>query len=261
VLDVDDDDEGLSRAFARSSLMNRARLHPFAQLNPRRIRSTLRSALDRADGLTYATEAVRAQVGLVSTAPAAWIPHPRFSQAVVQSPHQPGRIEIGFLGTARGHKGVDVLERLVRSDARLRLHAFAGALPASVRSALGDSLLEHAPDQDLRLVYESVDLIVLPQLLEPAAQVQLPAKLLDALSFGVPVMTSPTTAIREVARDSVTYIEDWADIAAVSAAITAITSDPIAGQAGHARFEQSLSLTRSAATLRSFADDLFGFVP
>jgi glycosyltransferase involved in cell wall biosynthesis len=260
VLDIDDDDEGLSADFAKVSLANRFRLHPLAQLNPSRIRAVKAEARRQVNGLTYASDAVRAQLGFQSVAPAVWLPHPREVRPRLEIPsvRDEGRIELGFLGTARGHKGVGVFSQILGSDPRFRLHVFRGSLPLDIRRGLAGRLVEHPPGADLATVYRAVDVILLPQSLAAAAQVQLPAKLLDALSFGVPVLTSSTEAIREAARDTVTYVTDWDDTARVSEQIRAVVAEPDSGLAGKARFEAYLSMPRSAEALRLFTEDLFG---
>ena len=61
----------------------------------------------------------------------------------------------------------------------------------------------------LRSVYQHIDVLLLPQDVQPAAQVQLPAKLCDALQFRRVVLATPTPAIREVAGVAFESVSDW----------------------------------------------------
>ncbi len=61
-------------------------------------------------------------------------------------------------------------------------------------------------------LYAEIDVVVLPQDRSPGAQAQLPAKLLDAMRFGKPILASPTAAIVEAAADTVLYVGDWSSL-------------------------------------------------
>jgi glycosyltransferase involved in cell wall biosynthesis len=58
--------------------------------------------------------------------------------------------------------------------------------------------------------FRHIDVVVLPQdAAVPAARYQLPAKLVDALRFGRPVVATDTPPIRELAGPSVTLVSSW----------------------------------------------------
>ncbi len=245
VLDLDDADEALSSQFRAASLANHLRLHPWNPLNPRRIRNTLASALGEVDAITYASEALRSALGIDFDGPTLCVPHPR-RQATSRStsPRAPSEyIHLGFLGTVRRHKGLGDIEALVLEDSRYVLHVFCGALPSSIRERLNTRLVEHKVDAPMEDLYGEIDVVVLPQDRSPGAQAQLPAKLLDAMRFGKPILASPTAAILEVAADTVLYVGDWGSLDEVrSKVLQAHTGESTLGQAALRRFEQQLAL-------------------
>ena len=255
VLDLDDADEALSSQFRAASLANRFRLHPWSPLNPRRIRNTLASALGEVDAVTYASEALRGALGIDFDGPMLRVPHPR-RQATSSStsPRTPSeRIHLGFLGTVRRHKGLDDIEALVLEDSRYVLHVFRGALPSQARERLSARLVEHEADAPMADLYGEIDVVVLPQDGSPGAQVQLPAKLLDAMSFGKPIVASPTPAILEAAADTVLYVADWGSLEEVRfKVLQAHTGGSTLGEAALARFEQQLALEAQVAGMREF---------
>jgi glycosyltransferase involved in cell wall biosynthesis len=245
VLDLDDADEALSSQFRATSFANHLRLHPWNQLNPRRIRNTLASALGEVDAVTYASEALRSALGIDFDGPTLRVPHPR-RQATSRliSPRTPsGQIHLGFLGTVRRHKGLGDIEALVLEDSRYVLHVFRGALSGPARERLRARLVEHEVDAPMADLYSEIDVVVLPQDRSAGAQVQLPAKLLDAMRFGKPIVASPTAAIVEVAADTVLYVGDWSSLDEVRSKVSqAHTGEPTLGEAALRRFEQQLAL-------------------
>ena len=260
VLDVDDADEALSSQFRTASLANRLRLHPWSPLNPRRIRNTLASALSEVDALTYASEALRSTLGIDFDGPTLRVPHPR-RQVPSHVPgsraprsHVPSeQIHLGFLGTVRRHKGLGDIEALVLDDSRHVLHVFRGALPNPTRERLKARLVEHEVDAPMEDLYAEIDVVVLPQDRSPGAQAQLPAKLLDAMRFGKPIVASPTAAIVEAAADTVLYVGDWSSLDEVrSKVLQAHAGGSTLGQTTQARFEQQLAFEVQVGALREF---------
>jgi hypothetical protein len=255
VLDLDDADEALSSQFRAASLANRLRLHPWSPLNPRRIRNTLASALDEADAVTYASETLRGALGIDFDGPTLRVPHPR-RQATSRftSPRTPSEhIHLGFLGTVRRHKGLDDIEALVLEDSRYVLHVFRGALPGQARERLNTRLVEHEVDAPMEDLYGEIDVVVLPQDRSPGAQVQLPAKLLDAMRFGKPIVASPTAAIVEAAAETVIYVADWGSLEEVrSKVLQAHAGGSTLGQAALRRFEQQLACETQVGGLCEF---------
>jgi glycosyltransferase involved in cell wall biosynthesis len=255
VLDVDDADEALSNQFRTASLTNRLRLHPWSPLNPRRIRNTLASALSEVDALTYASETIRSALGIDFDGPTLCVPHPR-RQVSSHSPRlrvPSEQIHLGFLGTVRRHKGFGDIEALVLEDSRYVLHVFRGALPSPARERLNARLVEHEVDAPMEDLYAEIDVVVLPQDRSPGAQAQLPAKLLDAMRFGKPILASPTEAIVETAADTVLYVADWGSLDEVrSKVLQAHAGGSALGKAALRRFERQLAFEAQVGALREF---------
>jgi glycosyltransferase involved in cell wall biosynthesis len=255
VLDLDDADEALSSQFRAASPANRLRLHPWSPLNPRRIRNTLASALGEVDAVTYASEALRGTLGFDFDGPTLCVPHPRRRAASRStSPRGPSeQIHLGFLGTVRRHKGLGYIEALLLEDSRYVLHVFRGALPSPARERLSAHLVEHEVDAPMADLYGEIDVVVLPQDRTPGAQVQLPAKLLDAMSFGKPIVASPTAAIVEAAAETVLYVVDWGSQEEVRSKILRAHADgSTLGQAALTRFERQLASEAQLGGLREF---------
>jgi Glycosyl transferases group 1 len=255
VLDLDDADEALSSQFRAASLANRLRLHPWSPLNPRKIRNTLASALGEVDAVTYASEALRSALEIDFDGLTLCVPHPR-RQATSRSTFLRGpseHIHLGFLGTVRRHKGLGDIEALVLDDSRYVLHVFRGALSGPARERLNMRLIEHEVDAPMADLYSEIDVVVLPQDRSAGAQVQLPAKLLDAMRFGKPIVASPTAAIVEAAADTVLYVEDWGSLDEVrSKVLQAHAGGSAFGEAALRRFGQQLALETQAGGLREF---------
>jgi glycosyltransferase involved in cell wall biosynthesis len=262
-LDLDDADEALSSQFRAASLANHLRLHPWNPLNPRRIRNTLASALGEADAVTYASEALRSALGIDFDGPTLRVPHPRHQvfpdtprsrasrSRAQRSQARSEPVHLGFLGTVRRHKGLGDIEALLLEDPRYVLHVFRGALPSSARGRLSARLVEHEVDTPMEDLYGEVDVVVLPQDHSPGAQVQLPAKLLDAMSFGKPIVASPTAAIVEAAADTVLYVTDWGSLEDVrSKVLQAHAGGSALGKAAQRRFGQQLALEAQVGGLR-----------
>jgi len=255
ILDVDDADEALSRQFRAASLMNRLRLHPWSPLNPRQIRDALASALAEVDAVTYASEALRSLPGIDFAGPMLRVPHPRrgVQPRPLRERSPSDCIHLGFLGTVRQHKGSAAIEELVLRDHRHRLHVFRGALPHHVRRRLSAQVIEHDVDAPMEEVYADIDVVVLPQDRSPGAQAQLPAKLLDAMRFGKPIVASSSAPIVEAAADTVLYVADWGSIDEVRRKVTqAHTEGAALGLRALRRFEEGLALEAQVVALREF---------
>jgi glycosyltransferase involved in cell wall biosynthesis len=256
ILDLDDADEALSRQFMAASPVNRLRLHPWSALHPRRIRNTLELALSEADGVTHATDALIGALGIEYRGPMLRVPHPRRLD-VTRFPAKPspgGRVDIGFLGTVREHKGIADIQALLLADPRYRLHVFRGALAPKLTGRIDAAqLVEHEPDAPMEQVYGEIDVVVLPQDRSPGARAQLPAKLLDAMRFAKPVIASPSAAIMEAAGGTVLYVADWGSTSEVQQRIKqAVAEGQALGESARARFEQRLALETQRATLTKF---------
>jgi hypothetical protein len=254
VLDVDDHDAALSAEFRALSTTNRLKLHRFRPLHPTRIRQVLDEAGREADGLTVSSWALKDGVELGSwSQPSLRVPHPRDVGHPVRAPARAEHVRVGFFGTARAHKGTAAIRRLILRRHDVVLHAFAGGRPEGGWNLPLEQLREHQIDESMAQTYGAVDVVVLPQDTTPGAALQLPAKLVDALQHGVPVVSTPTPAVRELAGDTVFYVDDWTDDGAVDRQLDAALTER--SEDRHRRldaFEQTLSYAAQSDPLRQF---------
>lgn len=244
IADFDDDDEGLSREFLAETPLNWLRLarsRSRRQLMPAAIARTRGRVLGEAAAFTAATETVAERCGLPPDR-ALRIIHPR---AVAAEPRvrtsDPECLHLGFFGTVRPHKGSRAIAALIGSDPGLRLHLYSGYDPTGFESVL-PQIVEHPVDEPQARQFAQVDAVLLPQQRSPAGEVQLPAKLLDAMRFGVPVLATPTAAIREVAGDTIGYLDSWDDPVIARQAVEQLAAAGPAATEARARFESELSL-------------------
>jgi glycosyltransferase involved in cell wall biosynthesis len=253
VLDVDDDDAALSADFARSSSLNRLRMTRRPNLRPRAIRAALDQA--RAEGIpmTYSSDALAGALRLPAPPLGLRVPHPRLAApAPAERPGrraEGGRVELGFLGTPRRHKGLDALRELIRAEPRFVLHLFAGSGDDGFAAA-DPQVVRHPGTEPLAELYAALDVVLLPQGQTRGARLQLPAKLLDAMRGGVPTLASPTPAIEEIGGSTVVPVADWSDRAAVAGVVDRTARSNL-GREARARFEASFS---AEAQLPAFAE-------
>jgi glycosyltransferase involved in cell wall biosynthesis len=114
---------------------------------------------------------------------------------------------IAFVGRVEYHKGIfSLLEAMVDTDVRVRLHVYGGgrrALAESRAKKLGLSdrvrFFGFVPHKELRSrVLCSADALVLPSLPLPAWREQFGQVLIEAMSVGLPAIGSRSGAIPEV---------------------------------------------------------------
>lgn len=265
VIDFDDHDEALSLEFRRASPWNTARIHRLRALHPAAIRSVRAEAGEMAAGITFATHALRRALGLPEHLPAMRIPHPRPQAEAppavarrIRGDSPPSPIQVGCLGTLREHKGLDALKSMLSRDGGTVMHVF-GPVPRPLRKVQGERLIVHPGNRPLTEIYAEIDVVVLPQGTSTGASLQLPAKLLDAMRFGVPVVATPTPAIEEIAADAYHALSDWNDPGLIDRAIRGAVASG-AGAELQERFNrlfsvQALSSEFAALTERVCAAD------
>lgn len=174
--------------------------------------------------LTRLLDRVRQPVAAVTVASRAlqhrhggtWIPHVRDRSRMVDDARSGGptvraklgletSFVVGFVGTVRPHKGLEVLSTAIASvggNARLLI---AGDLPDHRMQAeligLSDNrlvALAHPGMTDIGAILGACDVIAIPQTSSIEAAYQSPAKVLDALAAGRPVVVSDIGDAREV---------------------------------------------------------------
>lgn len=122
-----------------------------------------------------------------------------------------------FFGTPRAHKGIDTLARTV---ARLpgrnwRLVVVGSSTDRSVTQRLQSlaagrlTLLPNQPFADIPQVLAMADVVCLPQDdKHPVSQYQLPAKAIDAIGMGVPLLVTRTPPLMQLVADGVATAVD-----------------------------------------------------
>lgn len=200
VLDLDDDDVGLASAFRNSSLTNYLRLPWFRRGNPWRVRKSQNAIAAVADGFTFSTHAL-ATLYPDSYVPNLRVPHvrPLLLRQTKKMHLESENLRFGCFGTLRPHKGSQLLLDIMRADRNLTLVTFRNCglgtpAPEDV------NWLEIDPKTPLHEAYEGIDVAVIPITdASSGAQFQLPAKIVDAMRAGVPIVATVTPAIQEIA--------------------------------------------------------------
>jgi glycosyltransferase involved in cell wall biosynthesis len=128
-----------------------------------------------------------------------------------------------FFGTPRLHKGIDTLARAVSriEDPDFRLLLVGTAPDRSIYTKL-DQLAQgriiYLPNQPFAAIPEILamaDIVCLPQDEEHAiSKFQLPAKAIDAVAMGVPLLVSNTRPLRQLVDDEVAELVNVAEIPA-----------------------------------------------
>jgi glycosyltransferase involved in cell wall biosynthesis len=199
ILDLDDDDSGLAKSFRSQSLSNSVKLNWFRRRHPRRIAAAQRAVLKQANALTFATHCLRSRYPNFE-AVSVRIPHVRINEPAVARRDKSSRvIRIGAFGTLRPHKGAQMLLDLINRYTDIELWTFENC-GLDVRTTKPQNWVEIGPTTPISEAYSQIDVAVIAITDDsPAAQVQLPAKLADAMRAGVPIVASETTAIKEIA--------------------------------------------------------------
>ncbi len=213
IADFDDHDIRLAREFVAEGVGNRLRLHPLRPGSPERVARAQKTVVARADAFTSASDALAASLGLPPST--VRVPHARPDltvEAGVSGVPRSGRTRIGFMGTMRAHKGFDELVAALRGDPALELVTFA---QAGMRAPAGfeDRWRTLAPDTPLSQAYAQVDVAVLPMSRSSAAaDLQLPAKAIDAAAASTPIAATPTTVLEEYFAEHLIRVDDWSQL-------------------------------------------------
>ncbi len=149
------------------------------------------------------------------------------------------RVWVGFIGTPRTHKGVnvliDALAQLKGKDAPgLMLFGFDETLSESVHLAdlalqrLGADRLRvkgFFPLNELPAHVSAPDIICVPSVSSAATQGQIPAKLFDAMAMGKPVVVSDVNDMSKIVGEAGLVVPPE-DSAALSAALNRLAQSP-----------------------------------
>lgn len=248
ILDLDDDDAGLAEDFRRSSRTNALKLNFLRRGHPRRIRMSQGELAGIVDGLTFATETLRTRFADFDITYER-VPHVRVSTPVRGKSEASVPIRVGAFGTIRPHKGSALLRSLVSTFSDIQLSTFRSSGMGSP-STSQTNWVEIDPSTPLEDAYANVDVAVIPITnMTKASSVQLPAKLVDAMRAGVPIVASKTQAIDEIAAGCYSPIAEGASAQDVRTAIT-MALESNGGAAARARYEGLLTPAMAAIRLR-----------
>ncbi len=222
----------------------------------------------RADALTVASRFLQARFGGVL------LPHVRDTDAWNPARYDPafGRaaLDVGaqkvvmFLGTPRGHKGVDDLVEAVGRLGPSVVAALVGANPASpaVRrwSALPHvRVVGEIPFDDVPRYLAAADVVAVPQRATTDTVGQVPAKLFDAMALARPIVSTAVSMIPEIL-DGCGRIVSPGDVGALAAAIQELLDRPAEaralGAAARQRCAERYSFTAARAVLFPLIDGL-----
>lgn len=271
IADIDDADVSIQRASRRrQSPLWRLRMAFGTDRDPdlhtpRNIRRTLRNSLVRADALVLSSWALRTEIPAFG-GPVLRMPHPRPRQEYLQ-PTPSDRLRLGFLGTPRGHKGLDRLLAVLVARPDAELHALEGTLPPGVRDAHGQQLVVHPllGADTLSRAYADVDVVVLPQDASAVGgRLQLPAKLFDAQRFGRPVIATATPPIIELGGPGLIPVEAWKDLGEGLAALDSLADAGVRerlGRAANRHFNETVSAESQAKALGPSFAEVMGLPP
>jgi glycosyltransferase involved in cell wall biosynthesis len=182
----------------------------------------------------------------------AWRPG-AFDPAVARERLRAGDARIVmFLGTPRGHKGVDDLveavRRLARPDVLLALVG-AGARYGGVPWL---RTTDEIPFAEVPLYLAAADVVVVPQRATSDTLGQVPAKLFDAMALGRPIVSTRVSMIPEILEGCGLLVEPG-DPQALAAAIARLldrSGEALElGRAARARCEAEYSFARARARL------------
>ncbi len=140
---------------------------------------------------------------------------------------------IGFVGSPKPHKGINILVKAVASLGRKDLRVLiAGADPVDSEIAMlcsrHTNLVEVRPrfaKEQLGKVLAAVEIVALPQLDIPSNRGQMPAKVFDAMAMELPVVASAVSDLPEVL-ESCGLTVPPGDIPALACAIAELIDNP-----------------------------------
>ncbi len=188
----------------------------------------------------------------------AWRPG-AFDPAVARERLRAGAARIVmFLGTPRGHKGVDDLIEAVRRLARPDvLLALVGA-GARYGGAPWLRTTDEIPFEEVPLYLAAADVVVVPQRATSDTLGQVPAKLFDAMALGRPIVSTRVSMIPEILEGCGLLVEPG-DPQALAAAIARLldrSGEALElGRAARARCEAEYSFATARARLFPLVED------
>ena len=259
LLDVDDWEVGFFRRSGAWGTVGRA----LNLANPNGLPWTwlMERRIGEADAVTVASRFLERRFG------GTLIPHVRDTDAWDPARYDPAAawaaLGVGderivmFLGTPRGHKGVDDLVEAVDalgSDTRL---VIVGADPtsASARRWAGRPSVRVAgpvPFDDVPRYLVAADVVAVPQRKTSDTVGQVPAKLFDAMALARPIVSTAVSMIPEIL-DGCGVLVPPGDVVALTASLRRLLDDPALaaelGRRARARCRERYSFAAARAAL------------
>ena len=165
-----------------------------------------------------------------------------------------------FFGTPRIHKGLGELAKAIgeMADPKVKLVVIGTAPDRSVTAKLeGLSkgrliMVPNQPFDQVPALVSAADVIALPQdPSHPVSEYQLPAKAIDAIAAGVPLIVTETPPIRDLIRDGVARPFAPGDLkSALQSALSAEGQSEIEAQATRKTYLDKYSYTAASNVLR-----------
>ena len=215
----------------------------------------------RADSITVASRFLQRRFG------GTLVPHVRDTEAwdPARYDRAAARARLGlgaervvmFLGTPRGHKGVDDLVEavgLVGGDVRLVLVGADAAGEAGRRWARHPwvRLVGEIPFDDVPRYLVAADAVAVPQRATSDTVGQVPAKLFDAMALARPIVSTAVSMIPEILEGCGVLVPPG-DVVALSMALRRLLDDPASaeelGRRARARCQAHYSFTAARAAL------------
>lgn len=164
------------------------------------------------------------------------------------------RSVVGFVGTVRPHKGVDVLRRAIEEVRRRRdIELYVTDRPPR-DSRPWERWVGPQPIADLEQTLSHVHISAVPSLAEGYGPLQLPVKLIDGMALGLPVVASDLPPIRWCAQDSVLLVPPGNVSALAEALCSLFDDDDLAMRLGRAAHARAVAAFSPHAVAPVFAD-------
>ena len=259
LLDIDDWEVGFFRRAGAWGTLGRA----LNVGNPNGLPWTwlMERLVGRADAITVASRFLQRRFG------GTLIPHVRDTEAwdPARYDREAARARIGidaervvmFLGTPRGHKGVDDLVEavgVVGGDVRLVLVGADATGESGRRWAARPwvRLVGEIPFDDVPRYLVAADAVAIPQRATSDTVGQVPAKIFDAMALGRPIVSTAVSMIPEIL-DGCGVLVPPGNVVALATALRQLLDDPASaaelGRRARERCREHYSFTAARASL------------
>ena len=259
LLDIDDWEVGFFRRAGAWGTLGRA----LNVGNPNGLPWTwlMERLVGRADAITVASRFLQRRFG------GTLIPHVRDTEAwdPARYDREAARARIGvdaervvmFLGTPRGHKGVDDLVEavgVVGGDVRLVLVGADATGESGRRWAARPwvRLVGEIPFDDVPRYLVAADAVAIPQRATSDTVGQVPAKIFDAMALGRPIVSTAVSMIPEIL-DGCGVLVPPGNVVALATALRRLLDDPASaaelGRRARERCREHYSFTAARASL------------